>query len=64
MSKNDRIVKYIKRGFGYTVYCHDGIYFIDTGKPIIPGYDTLQGVAEALYYGGYIDTKNISEITG
>ena len=53
--------KIIARGFGFKVYYRysEQRYYIDTYKPIIPSYSTIEAVAEALYYGGYIPAKDI-----
>ena len=52
----------IKTGIGYKVYFHDSRYYVDIGKPIIHSFKTLKGVAEMLYYLGYIDSKNTNAI--
>ena len=56
--------KVIARGYGYTVYYDYKYkhYGVDTGKPIITCFDTLQGVAEHLYYGEYIPVKDIGAL--
>ena len=57
-----RTEKIIKKGIGYTVYFHDHRFYVDLGNPIIHSYETLQGVAETLYYQGYIPTKDVMEV--
>ena len=54
--------KLICRGYGYMVYRFRGRFYVDLGKPIIHSYETLVGVAETLYYGGYIDSKEVSAL--
>lgn len=51
--------KTIARGVGYEVYIMDGRYYIDLFKKDRPihSYETIEGVKEALYYGGYINSK-------
>lgn len=56
--------KVIARGYGYTVY-YDykyELYYVDTHRPIITGFKTLQGVAEHLYYNDYIPAKDIGAL--
>lgn len=50
--------KTIAHGIGYRVYFSYGLYFVETGRNPIPGYESLQGAAEYLYYQGYIDSKS------
>ena len=51
--------KTVVRRYGYHVYMMDGRYYVDMherNKPI-HSYETLEGVKEALYYVGKIDSK-------
>ena len=56
--------KVIAKGYGYKVYYNysSKLYYVDTGATIIHGYETLQGVAETLYYTGYIPIKDIAAL--
>lgn len=54
--------KIIARGFGFEVYTHDNRYYLNTFKDIIHSYSTIEAIAEALYYGGYIPTKDTSAL--
>ena len=54
--------KLIHRGVGYKVYLKDGSYFVDTYGPFATGYNTLEAACEALYYGGYIESKSITSL--
>ena len=57
--KNEKI---IARGFGFEVYYRANRYYLNTFKDIIHSYSTIDGITEALYYGGYIPTKDISAL--
>ena len=54
----------IKSGGIFTVYQYDhkGPYFVDLHGPFATGYDTLQGVAEFLYYQGMLPDKTIDAL--
>ena len=52
----------VKKCYAFHVYKHSGRYYLDlyrTGKPI-HSYETLQGVAETLYYGDIIPEKTVA----
>lgn len=53
-----KMVKQVKRGNGWTVYKMDGRYYLDLHREITHSYASIQGIAEALYYFGYIDEKS------
>lgn len=50
---------YITSGIGFAVYELDGRFFLDFHRPNEPihSYETIDGVKEALYYAGYISSK-------
>lgn len=54
----------IKAGIGFKVYRLAGRYFIDLHKIGAPihSFDTMQGVVESLYYGGYIPEKTVDSL--
>lgn len=54
----------IKAGIGFKVYRLAGRYFVDLHKIDAPvhSYDTMEGVVEALYYGGYIPEKTVDSL--
>lgn len=54
----------IKAGIGFKVYRLAGLYFVDLHKIGVPahGYESMQGVVEALYYGGYITEKTVDSL--
>lgn len=54
----------IKAGIGFKVYRLAGRYFVDLHKIDAPvhSYESMQGVVEALYYGGYILEKTVDSL--
>ena len=54
----------IKAGIGFKVYRLAGRYFVDLHKIDSPAhsYESMQGVVEALYYGGYIAEKSVDSL--
>ena len=54
----------IKAGLGFKVYRLSGRYFVDLYRIDAPAhsYESMQGVVEALYYGGYILEKNVDSL--
>ena len=64
MKYTKEIEKTVATGFGYRVYYNYEykLYFVDYGKTIIHSYETLQGVAETLYYNGYIPVKDVAAL--
>ncbi len=65
MMKLEKGEKLVARGYGYKVYQRGNDYYIDTGRAMAWNYgQTLEAVAEFLYYQGYIDEKNVDAIKG
>ena len=54
----------IKAGIGFKVYRLAGRYFVDLHRIDAPAhsYESIQGVVEALYYGGYIPEKSVDSL--
>ena len=54
----------IKAGIGFKVYMLAGRYFVDLYRIDAPihSYESMQGVVEALYYGGYIPEKSVDSL--
>ena len=48
----------IERTPAYRIYKSGRLYYLDTHKPIIPGFDTLAGARESAYYQELRPTKN------
>lgn len=49
--------KIIESGFGYAIYFHDGLYFVDFYRPKCDGYTSLEGAKECVYYAGLRNSK-------